>query len=173
MSSSSAASKNSAKAGHSAKCPASPPRICGICPVSHLLASAKAGDDIHGGRYSAGRRKTAPTDEPGPDCPDPCPEFLPPERAGLAAGLGYAAPAKRNVFGLIAASPNWLAAAFGCANSARKSSNCSAERKFIRPGPCPAACAAPLTEAGRERIIAWLPEAVDHARTALKLFKSC
>ena len=30
----------------SGRCPASRARICGICPVSHLLASAKAGDRI-------------------------------------------------------------------------------------------------------------------------------
>ena len=63
-------------------------RICGICPVSHLLASAKAGDHILAVDHPAGRREAAPADEPGPDRPVARAELLPPERAGPAAGHG-------------------------------------------------------------------------------------
>ncbi len=41
-----AASRNSAKAGPTREMPGITPRICGICPVSHMLASAKAGDAL-------------------------------------------------------------------------------------------------------------------------------
>ena len=53
---SSAASRSSARAGRSARWPALTARICGICPVSHLLASAKAGDQILAVTHPAGRR---------------------------------------------------------------------------------------------------------------------
>ena len=56
-------------------------RICGICPVSHLLASAKAGDQILAVTDPAGRREAAAADEPGADRPVARAELLPPQRA--------------------------------------------------------------------------------------------
>ena len=66
------------------------PRICGICPVSHLLGRRQGGRRHHGGQHPAGGGQAAPADEPRPDHPEPCPELLPPERAGLPARLGHA-----------------------------------------------------------------------------------
>ena len=63
-------------------------RICGICPVSHLMASAKAGDQILAVDHPAGRGEAAPADEPGPDRPVARPELLPPQRPRLDARLG-------------------------------------------------------------------------------------
>ncbi len=68
--------------------PAITARICGICPVSHLLASAKAGDADPGGAASRRPREAAPADEPGPDRPVARAELLPPLRPGPAARLG-------------------------------------------------------------------------------------
>ena len=44
-------------------------RICGICPVSHLIASAKACDAILAVQHSATRRQPAPRPESGADHP--------------------------------------------------------------------------------------------------------
>ena len=52
-------------------------RICGICPVSHLLAAAKTGDKILAVQSSPRRRETAAIDELSPNHPIPHPEFLP------------------------------------------------------------------------------------------------
>ena len=91
---SSAASRSSARAGRSGRWPGSRARICGICPVSHLLASAKAGDQILAVTHPAGRREAAAADEPGPDRPVARPELLPPQRARPAAGHGQ--PTRRS-----------------------------------------------------------------------------
>ena len=79
-------------------------RICGICPVSHLLASSKAGDRSWPCELPAGGREAAAADEPGPDRPVARAELLPPQRARPAAGHGRP-PAKRNIFGLIERDP--------------------------------------------------------------------
>ena len=72
-------------------------RICGICPVSHTLASAKAGDAHHGRQHPARRRQIAPADEPRPDRAKPRVEFLSFERAGFSARLGHAAAAAQRL----------------------------------------------------------------------------
>ena len=47
----------------------------------------------------------------------------------------------------------------------------SAAKKFIPPGPSPAACASSLAEDGRARIRAWLPEAFATTKIAFDLFQ--
>ena len=54
---------------------------------------------------------------------------------------------------------SWPAAASACGSSARRSSRRSAARRSIRPGPCPAASARPLTAERRDDIRGRLPEA--------------
>ena len=57
-----------------------------------------------GRAHPAGRREAAPADEPGPDRPVARAELLPPIAPDLLLGLD-SDPAKRNIFGLIAADP--------------------------------------------------------------------
>ena len=80
-------------------------RICGICPVSHLLASAKAGDQILAVRIPPAAEKLRRLMNLGPDRPVARPELLPPQRARTCCSAWTADPARRNVFGLIAADP--------------------------------------------------------------------
>ena len=56
-------------------------RTCGICPVSHLLASAKAGDAIMGVRIPSTAVKLQTTGQSWPDYPEPCLELLPSQLA--------------------------------------------------------------------------------------------
>ena len=61
-------------------------RTCGICPVSHLTAAAKACDALSGGKHPADRGQSPPHHEPGPDRAIARPELLSPVIARLAAG---------------------------------------------------------------------------------------
>ncbi len=65
-------------------------RICGICPVSHSLASAKACDAILGVRIPEPASQVAAAAQLRRVHPVSCAELLPPFRAGFAArhGLG-------------------------------------------------------------------------------------
>ena len=67
--------------------PAITARICGICPVSHLLASAKACDAIMAVAPPPAGGKAARADPLRAVRAEPCPELLPPLRARPAVGL--------------------------------------------------------------------------------------
>ena len=62
-------------------------RICGICPVSHLIASAKACDEILAVEPPPTGRRPAPGDEPGPDRAVQRAQLLPPLVARPAVRL--------------------------------------------------------------------------------------
>ncbi|APW60554.1 NAD-reducing hydrogenase HoxS subunit beta [Paludisphaera borealis] len=63
-------------------------RVSGICPISHQLASSKAGDATLGVAQPAGRREAPEDVESGADRSVARPERLPPERAGPFARPG-------------------------------------------------------------------------------------
>ena len=68
-------------------------RICGICPVSHTLASAKAGDALMAVNIPPAADKLRRLMNLGQIDSEPRVEFFPFERAGFSARLGYAAGA--------------------------------------------------------------------------------
>ena len=117
------------------------PRICGICPVSHLLASAKAGDEILAVDIPVGADKLRRLMNLGQIIQSHALSFFHLSAPDFLIGWD-AAVAKRNSSGSSARTRTSPAPASACASSARRSSRCSAARRSIRPGRCPAACAA-------------------------------
>jgi NAD-reducing hydrogenase large subunit len=79
-------------------------RICGICPVSHLLASAKAGDRILAVNIPPGAEKLRRLMNLGQIVQSHALSFFHLSAPDLLLGLD-SDPASRNVFGLIAANP--------------------------------------------------------------------
>jgi NAD-reducing hydrogenase large subunit len=142
-------------------------RTCGICPVSHLLASAKAGDAIMG-VHAAGRRPAAPAGEPRarsssrhalsffhlshPTC---CSAWTP-------------IPAGRNVFGLM--EPARPRAPRHPAAPVRPGGHRRGHRPRIHgPGSC-GGVAQPMTEDRPARCCALVEEAKAAAHDTLELF---
>ena len=81
------------------------PRICGICPVSHHLAAAKAGDEVHGAPPPRPARLLRELMHMGQVIQSHGMHFF--ELAGPDLLLGFDAdPAIRNVVGLIQANPD-------------------------------------------------------------------
>jgi len=78
------------------------PRICGICPVSHLLASAKAGDQILAVTIPPAASKLRRLMNLGQIVQSHALSFFHLSAPDLILGMD-SDPAKRNVFGLIAA----------------------------------------------------------------------
>ncbi len=77
-------------------------RICGICPVSHLIASAKAGDGILAVRIPPAAGKLRRLMNLGQIVQSHALSFF--HLSGPDLVLGWEGdPAKRNLFGLIAA----------------------------------------------------------------------
>src|SRR6267154_5477916 len=82
------------------------PRICGICPVSHLLASAKAGDAIMAVSIPPAADKLRRLMNLGQIIQSHALSFFHLSAPDLLLGWD-SDPAKRNLFGLIAAEPEF------------------------------------------------------------------
>lgn len=145
-------------------------RICGICPVSHLLASAKTGDKILG-------VVAPPTGEKLRRMMNlaqltqshalsffhlSSPDFL----------LGWDSnPATRNVFGLMAADPDLARAGIRLRAFGQNLIELLGARKIHAAWAVPGGVRSPLSEDGRQWIIENLSEAKQTTELALNLFK--
>lgn len=153
-----------------AEMPGITPRICGICPVSHLLASAKAGDAIMAIQIPPVADKLRRLMNLGQLVQShalsffhlSAPDFL----------LGWDTPqAQRNVFGLIAANKDLARAGIRLRQFGQEIIEILGDRKVHPAWAVPGGVRTPLTVEGRERIRLWLPEAFATAETGLSLFK--
>src|SRR5512139_1528002 len=147
------------------------PRICGICPVSHLLASAKAGDAIMAVNIPPTADKLRRLMNLGQIVQShalsffhlSAPDFL----------LGWETPApQRNVFGLMQANPDLARAGIRLRQFGQEIIELLGGKKIHPAWAVPGGVRAPLSEEGRRRIVERLPEARATALNALKLFKS-
>jgi len=146
------------------------PRICGICPVSHLLASAKAGDAIMAVNIPPAADKLRRLMNLGQFIQShalsffhlSAPDFL----------LGWDTPqAKRNVFGLIAANKDLARAGIRLRQFGQEIIEILGSKKIHPAWAVPGGVRSPLTEQGRDRIRAWLPEAYATTKVAFDLFR--
>ncbi len=146
------------------------PRICGICPVSHLLASAKAGDAILAVAIPPTADKLRRVMNLGQIIQSHAlsffhlssPDFL----------LGWETPPdKRNIFGIIGANPELARAGIRLRQFGQEVIEILGGRKIHPAWAVPGGVRSPLTEEGRARIRAWLPEAFATTKIALDLFK--
>jgi NAD-reducing hydrogenase large subunit len=145
-------------------------RICGICPVSHTLASAKAGDALMAVNIPPAADKLRRLLNLGQFIQShalsffhlSAPDFL----------LGWETPpSQRNVFGLIASNKDLARAGIRLRQFGQEIIETLGEKKIHPAWAVPGGVRSPLTEAGRARIRAWLPEAYATTSTALALFK--
>jgi len=146
------------------------PRICGICPVSHHLAAAKAGDVVLG-------------------CPPPRPASLLRELmhmgqiiqshgmhffelAGPDLLLGFDAdPAIRNVVGLIQADPDLTVKAVRLRKFGQAIISELGERSVHPTFAIPGGVNRTLTPAGRDRILADLDAQIETTKLGIKIVK--
>lgn len=146
------------------------PRICGICPVSHHLAAAKAGDIVLG-------------------CPPPRPASLLRELmhmgqiiqshgmhffelAGPDLLLGFDAdPAIRNVVGLIQADPELTVKAVRLRKFGQSIISELGERSIHPTFAIPGGVNRTLSAAGRDRILASLDSQIETTKLGIKIVK--
>ena len=146
-------------------------RICGICPVSHLLASAKAGDAIMAVAIPPAAEKLRRLMNLGQLIQSHALSFFHLSSPDFLLGWDTP-PESRNVFGLIAR-PSGARPLGHPAAPVRPGDHRDARRqedpsRLGRPGrrAQPA-----LRQRGADRILGWLPEAFATANAALELFK--
>ncbi|MFO0904997.1 MAG: Ni/Fe hydrogenase subunit alpha [Pirellulales bacterium] len=151
--------------------PAITARICGICPVSHLMASSKACDDLLAVEIPPVAANLRRVMNLGQLVQSHALSFFHLSSPDLMLGMD-ADPRERNVFGLIKKHPEFATDGV----MLRKFGQDIIERlggKRIHPAWCvPGGVNEPLSSENRDAILAGVPAALDRARRALEWLKS-
>ena len=145
-------------------------RICGICPVSHLLASAKAGDAILGVDIPRPAKLLRELLHMGQLTQSHALSFFHLSAPDLLLGFD-SDPASRNIIGLIQQHPDIARRGIRLRKFGQEIIKLTGGRKIHADFPVPGGVNKALTIAERDEMLAGLPEAVGHARFALDLLK--
>jgi NAD-reducing hydrogenase large subunit len=146
------------------------PRICGICPVSHLLASAKAGDAIMAVAIPPAADKLRRLMNLGQIVQSHALSFFHLSAPDFLLGWDTPQP-KRNVFGLIAANADLARAGIRLRQFGQEIIEILGGQKIHPAWAVPGGVRSALTQEGRDRIRKWLPEAFATTQVAFDLFK--
>jgi NAD-reducing hydrogenase large subunit len=145
-------------------------RICGICPVSHLLASARATDHLLAVHLPETARALRQLVNLGQLVQSHALSFF--HLSSPDWLLGYdSEPAKRNVLGLAELRPELVREGIRLRQWGQQVIEAVAGKRIHPAWAVPGGVAAPLTAEGRERILAGLPEALATTRKTLEWFK--
>lgn len=145
-------------------------RICGICPVSHLLAAAKTGDKLLAVTIPPAAEKLRRLLNLAQLTQSHAlsffhlssPDFL----------LGWESdPAKRNVFGLMAADPELARAGIRLRQFGQQILELLGGRRIHAAWAVPGGVRSPLSPEARDWILERLPEAKATVTLALELYK--
>lgn len=150
--------------------PALTARICGICPVSHLLASAKAGDQLMAVTIPPAAERLRRLMNLAQIIQSHALSFFHLSSPDFLLGWDCD-PARRNVFGLIAADPELARGGIRLRQFGQTVIERLGGRKIHPAWAVAGGVRAPLTTTDRDAIHAGLPEAFATTRAALALFK--
>jgi NAD-reducing hydrogenase large subunit len=145
-------------------------RICGICPVSHLLASAKAGDRILAVEIPPAASKLRRLMNYGQILQSHALSFFHLSAPDLLFGFD-SDPAKRNVFGIMASDPDLARRGIRLRQFGQEIIGILGGKKIHPSWAVPGGVRTSLTDEGRSRISGWLPELQETTSIALDLFK--
>ena len=122
--------------------PAITARICGICPVSHLIASAKACDALLAVRIPPAAAKLRQVMNLGQLIQSHALSFFHLSSPDLLLGMD-ADPAQRNIFGLIRPTPRWPGTAFALRQFGQQVIEWLGGKRIHPAWVVPAACGTP------------------------------
>jgi NAD-reducing hydrogenase large subunit len=146
-------------------------RICGICPVSHLLAAAKTGDKILAVKIPPAAEKLRRIMNLAQIIQSHALSFFHLSSPDFLLGWD-SDPAKRNIFGLIAANPDLARAGIRLRQFGQTVIEKLGARKIHAAWVVPGGVRTPLAAEGRQWIVDRLPESFETVRMALGLFKT-
>jgi NAD-reducing hydrogenase large subunit len=145
-------------------------RICGICPVSHLLASARAGDHLLGVHVPGPARLLRQLVNLAQLVQSHALSFF--YLSSPDWVLGYDAdPATRDLLSLARARPELARQGIRLRMWGQDVIATVAGKRIHPAWAVPGGVASRLTSAGRDHLLAGLPEALDTARRTLEDFK--
>ncbi len=146
------------------------PRICGICPVSHLLASAKAGDAIMAVAIPPAAEKLRRLMNLGQLVQSHALSFFHLSAPDFLLGWDTP-PERRNIFGIIEADPELARAGIRLRQFGQEIIELLGGKKIHPAWAVPGGVRSALSEAGHTQIRSKLPEAFKTTRVAIDLFK--
>jgi NAD-reducing hydrogenase large subunit len=150
--------------------PSITPRICGICPVSHHLAAAKAGDELAGTPPPRPASLLRELMHMGQIIQSHGMHFF--ELAGPDLLLGFDAnPATRNVIGLIGANPDLALKAVNLRKFGQNIIQVLGGRRIHPNFAVPGGVNRALKEAERDAILAGVGEAIATVQVGLTIMK--
>jgi NAD-reducing hydrogenase large subunit len=145
-------------------------RICGICPVSHTLGSAKAGDAIMAVSIPPAADKLRRLLNLGQYVQSHALSFFHLSAPDFLLGWDTP-PASRNVFGIIAANAGLARAGIRLRQFGQEIIEILGAKKVHPAWAVPGGVRSNLSAEGRAKIKAWLPEAFATTKVAFDLWK--
>jgi NAD-reducing hydrogenase large subunit len=145
-------------------------RVCGICPVSHLIASAKAGDAILSVKLSPTAEKLRRLMNLAQIVQSHALSFFHLSSPDLVLGM-ESEPAKRNIFGLIAADADYARGGIRLRQFGQRAIELLGGKKIHPSWAVPGGVSNPLSAEGRSELRGRMTEAKSTARGALERFK--
>jgi NAD-reducing hydrogenase large subunit len=150
--------------------PAITARVCGICPVSHLIASAKAGDQILAVRIPPAAAKLRRFINLAQIIQSHALSFFHLSSPDLLLGM-ESDPAKRNIFGLIAAEPELARGGIRLRQFGQRIIAALGGQRIHPAWSVPGGVRSPLGDEDKAWVRERLPEARATALAALERFK--
>lgn len=151
--------------------PAITARTCGICPVSHLLTSSKAGDEILSVGVPPAADKLRRLMNMGQITQSHALSFFHLSAPDFLVGWDAPVP-KRNIAGLVEADPQLARAGIRLRQFGQEIIEVLGGKKVHPAWSVPGGVRCGLTKEGRELIVSKLAESFATVRTALSLFKA-
>jgi NAD-reducing hydrogenase large subunit len=145
-------------------------RICGICPVSHLLAAARTGDKLLAVRIPPAAAKLRRLLNLAQISQSHALSFFHLSSPDFLLGWD-SDPERRNVFGLMAAEPELARAGIRLRQFGQRIIERLAGRRIHNAWALPGGVRSPLALEDRDRILEELPEAMAAAALALERFQ--
>ncbi|MCU0491197.1 MAG: Ni/Fe hydrogenase subunit alpha [Chloroflexaceae bacterium] len=145
-------------------------RICGICPISHVLASARAGDAILAADVPPAAEKLRRLMNMGQLVQSHALSFFHLSAPDLLLGMD-SDPATRNVFGLMAAEPELARGGIRLRQLGQEIIEYLGGRKIHPSWAVPGGVRSPLSREHATALQERLPEALQTTHQALALFK--
>ena len=147
-------------------------RICGICPVSHLIASAKACDAILAVRIPPTADKLRRILEPGADRPVARPQLLLSRPRPTCCSAWTPIPRTRNIFGVMENNPEIARDGIRLRQFGQQIIERLGGKRIHPAWVVPGGVSEPLTAENRDGILAGIPEVLAIAERTLEWFKA-
>ena len=145
-------------------------RTCGICPVSHLLAAAKACDALLAVRVPPAAAKLRRILNLAQIIQSHALSFFYLSSPDLLLGMD-APPTDRNIFGVMKAKPELGRGGVRLRQFGQRVIETLAGKRIHPAWVVPGGVNEPLTKEKRDLILSWIPEALDTTQKTLRWFK--